>query len=197
TTRRGVQYSELDTLISRSEVEGIIGQVADEVVRSTPCDATSVTFVLVMNGALFFGADLARFVERTLPTRIESIRARSYDGMTPGQVELSQLPEPSALEGRHVWIVDDIYDTGKTLERVHRTLEQFRPASLKSAVLLSKRGCKKPDVAIEPTVIGRAIDDLFVVGYGLDFNGMYRGLRQISVFRPGQEPTGDSAPAQP
>lgn len=183
TLRPFVQYPELETLISTNERKSIVGQVADQIVDKSAIHTDELTFVLVMNGALFFASDVIRFVERKIPSRVESLRAKSYQGTEAGELQLSQLPDPASIAGRHVWILDDIFDTGATLQRVCETIEQMEPASVSSAVMLRKIGCKRDDVQRTPDVVGRDIPDLFVVGYGLDLDGRYRGLNHIAVRR--------------
>lgn len=145
-----------------------------------------LTVVALMDGALFFAADLLRDI--TLPVRLHTLAVSSYHGGTKstGQVELS-MGLPKDLEGRDVLLIDDILDTGLTLGTVKEMLlEQCRPARLRTAVLLSKQRAREREVAVD--YVGFEIADEFVVGYGMDYQGRYRNLPCIGVLDPSQLP---------
>ena len=137
-----------------------------------------VTIVGVLTGCLMFLADLVRHLD--FPVRIALIQASSYRGAAtkPGElrVQLDLVPD---LSGRHVLLVDDILDSGMTLDHLTRHLRSLGPASLRVAVLLRKHG--RQQVALEPDYCGFDIPDAFVVGYGLDFNDEHRHLPYIAV----------------
>src|SRR5262249_21904320 len=132
----------------------------------------------VLTGSLIFLADLVRRLDLSL--RIALIQASSYRGATttPGQLHVQPELVPD-LRGRHVLLLDDILDTGQTLDYLVRHLAGLGLASLRTAVLLRKRARQK--VALEPDYCGFDIPDVFVVGYGLDFNDEYRHLPYIGV----------------
>jgi hypoxanthine phosphoribosyltransferase len=134
-------------------------------------------FLGIMNGALLFLADLLRAVE--LDSEVTCVRLASYHGTeSTGQLRGLEAMGDS-FKGRHVIIVDDIYDTGTTLIGVRARLQELGAADVKVCVLLQK---KKPDqLAVPVDWIGFKIPDHFVIGYGLDYNGRYRGLKQIRV----------------
>ncbi len=134
-------------------------------------------FLGVMNGALFFLTDLLREVD--LETEISCIRLASYAGMaSTGEIRgLEALGESFA--GRRILVVDDILDTGLTLAKLVRQLHQLGAEEVKICVLLQKQ--RNRELPIEADWIGFKIADEFVVGYGLDYNGRYRGLKHIQV----------------
>jgi hypoxanthine phosphoribosyltransferase len=140
---------------------------------------SELTVVAVADGALMFAADLLRALP--LPVRFSSVRVSAYgDGMTPRESAeiLGALPE---LDGAHVLIVEDILDTGLTLNALAGALRERNPASLRTAVLLDKpTGRKRP---YQAEYVGFECPDAFVVGYGLDFAGRYRNLPDIGVLR--------------
>ncbi|MDR2981201.1 MAG: hypoxanthine phosphoribosyltransferase [Puniceicoccales bacterium] len=139
-----------------------------------------VTVVAIANGAMIFAADLLRSI--SLHTRFDSIRVSSYlDGTTPSSVPQFRDALHLALEGRHVLVVDDILDTGNTLNRLCGVLQQQAPASLKTCVLLDKKARRK--VPFEASYVGFDIPDNFVVGYGLDFAERYRNLPFVGVLK--------------
>jgi hypoxanthine phosphoribosyltransferase len=141
-------------------------------------DRQPFTVVGVLTGSLMFIADLVRLLD--LPHRIGFIQASSYrgDATTPGDLRIGPELFPD-IRGRHVLLLDDILDTGQTLARLVDHLRTFGPLSVRSAVLLRKRG--RQVIAVEPDYCGFDIMDVFVVGYGLDFNDEYRHLPYIGV----------------
>ncbi|GIX00168.1 MAG: hypoxanthine phosphoribosyltransferase [Pirellulaceae bacterium] len=139
-----------------------------------------ITIVGIMSGALVFLADLIRHLR--MPVRISLIQASSYRGATqPGDLWIKD-DMMLDIEDRDVLVVDDIFDTGKTLEAVVECLQSMRPASMLTAVLLYKEGRKS--VAIEPDFAAFHIPDQFVVGYGLDYQDFYRNLPFVAVLEP-------------
>ena len=166
----------MQSLISEIQIRDAVAHLARRI--NTDYRGRSLTIVGVLTGSLILVADLVRRLE--LPVRIELIRASSYRGtaLSPGDLAIS-VPERLEISGRDVLLVDDIFDTGKTLEEVRQHLESFQPASLKSAVLLWKEGRQR--VEITPDYHCFRIPDVFVVGYGLDFNDEYRQLPYIAV----------------
>jgi hypoxanthine phosphoribosyltransferase len=155
----------------QARVEELAGEIAADYQGKT------VTFVGVLTGCLMFLADLVRHLD--LPLRIAFIQASSYrSGTTAGELRVDPKLLPD-LRGRHVLLLDDILDTGRTLERVCDHIRGLGVASLKTAVLLRKRG--RQEVPFEPEYCCFEIPDAFVVGYGLDFNDEYRHLPFIGV----------------
>lgn len=133
-------------------------------------------FLGVMNGALFFLADLVRATDLD-HVEISCIRLASYAG-TKSTGKLRGLEAlGNSFKGRDVLIVDDILDTGHTLATLAAHLKKLGADDVKICVLLKKRG--KQEVAVCADWIGFTIPDHFVIGYGLDFDGKYRGLKQI------------------
>jgi hypoxanthine phosphoribosyltransferase len=139
-----------------------------------------LTIVAIMTGSLVLLADLSRRL--TMPIRISLIQASSYRGGTEsGQLWLRD-DMMLDVRGRDVLVLDDIFDTGKTLSAVLGCVTQMGPSSLASAVLLHKRGRQVVD--IEPDFVAFHIPDEFVVGYGLDYQDLYRNLPFLAVLEP-------------
>jgi hypoxanthine phosphoribosyltransferase len=134
----------------------------------------------VLKGAFIFMADLIR--EISIPCRIDFTRLASYgDGSdSSGKVVMTKDIETS-IKGRDILIVEDILDTGLTLQYLVGWLKERNPNSLKICVLLDKR--KRRKVSFEADYVGFTIDDGFVVGYGLDFNEKYRFSPDIYVIK--------------
>jgi hypoxanthine phosphoribosyltransferase len=140
-----------------------------------------LTVVPIMSGAMIFAADLIR--ELPLRMTIDLLSVGSYSGASTvgGDLRL-RAPLSASIEGRHVLVVDDIFDTGRTLKWVCDHLAGRGPAGLKTCVLLRKPARREVD--LEPDYVGFDVPDEFVVGYGLDFDGHYRNLADIGVLRP-------------
>lgn len=134
-----------------------------------------LVLLVVLKGALLFAADLMRCIE--LDFALSFIRARSYQGaLSSGDVCFTLLPEDSVRD-RHVLVIEDILDTGRTWAAIREWLQRRNPASIALCALLDK-----PSRRVEPATpdyAGFVIDDRFVAGYGLDFDERYRGLPAI------------------
>ena len=139
------------------------------------------TIISIINGAVLFTADLMREIDN--PVRLDCIRISSYGEKTQS-VGTPQIVHSLTLDiaKRHVLLIDDILDTGKTLALVNGLIRKLSPASLQVCVLLDKKG--RREVPFEADFVGFKIPDKFVVGYGLDFAERYRNLPCIGVLRP-------------
>jgi len=140
-----------------------------------------VTVVGVLTGSIVLVADLIRSLDG--PVRVGMVWASSYRGTatTPGRLDLrlDLLPD---LTGQHVLVVDDIFDTGRTLEGLLAELRHRGAASVRSLVLLRKTG--RAEVSLQPDYVGFEIPDRFVVGYGLDYDGAWRHLPYLAALDP-------------
>ncbi len=132
-------------------------------------------FVGVLNGAFMFAADLLKNV--TIPSEVTFIKVKSYEGIqSKGQVSnLIGLETPA--EGRHIVILEDIVDSGHTIQHLLKMLQEQHPASIHIATLLFKPQSLQTDVQVK--YVGFEIPPQFMVGYGLDYNGQGRNLRDI------------------
>ncbi len=161
------------TILSRLDV--LASQISEDY------RGKELSVIAVLNGSLIFAADLLRRVQ--LPLKLDSLSVSSYYGGTQstGTVNFRQLTLPD-VEGRHVLILDDILDTGRTLHAICEKLHaEARPLSTRICVLLRKD--KVRDAEMEADYVGFDIGDEFVVGYGLDYQERYRNLPFIGVFR--------------
>lgn len=135
----------------------------------------------ILKGAALFFADLARALPG--PSEFAFLRARSYgDGMESSGAVSIDLAGPESFAGRDLVIVDTILDTGHTLKAVREYVRRAGARSVTSCVLLDKPS--RREVEIEADLVGFTVPDLFLVGYGLDHAGRYRGLRDLAVLRP-------------
>lgn len=134
--------------------------------------------IVLLKGALVFAADLLRRVPRAI--EIECLSVASYHGGTEssGSVDFLDRSFPE-VKGRHVLLLDDILDTGRTLDAVARRLRGEGATAVHTGVLLAKE--RERDVEVQPDYVGFVIGDEFVVGYGLDYKGRYRNLPYVGV----------------
>jgi hypoxanthine phosphoribosyltransferase len=138
-----------------------------------------LVMVMVLKGSLCLVADLIR--ELDIPLNIETVQCSSYGALGTQRGELQVIGEDRLhLHNRDVLIVDDIFDSGHTMITLFETFKKQQPRSLKSCVLLYKKDVPKV-TQYQPDYVLFEIDDLFVVGYGLDFKERYRGLPGVYV----------------
>ena len=140
-----------------------------------------ITIVPIINGSIFFTADLLRHLAN--PIRLDCMRIFSYRNSAKSHGKPKLLHSLTLdIEGSHVLVIDDILDTGKTLSAVVSLLKKRNPASLRTCVLLDKKSRRQVEFKADFT--GFEIPDKFVVGYGLDYAERYRGLPCIGVLKP-------------
>lgn len=140
-----------------------------------------ILIIAVLKGAVLFLADLIRHID--LPLAVDFLAVSSYGAGTESSGVVRILKDLDApIEGKHVLIVEDIVDSGRTLDYLLRMLRQRRPATLHVCTLLDKRERREIDVPID--YVGFEVPDAFVVGYGLDFAEFYRQMPFIGVLRP-------------
>lgn len=163
------------SLISESTISNRVDELAAQI-SADYADSSQVYLIGVLRGAFIFLADLSRRL--TVEHHVDFIALSSYgDASTsPGAVRLI-MDVRTDLEGRHVLIVEDIVDTGHTLKYLHETLAARHPASLRSVALVRKPDRAEVDVQVD--YLGFDIPDVWVVGYGLDFDDRYRTLPYI------------------
>ena len=136
---------------------------------------TPLVLVVILKGATVFASDLLRNL--SIPAELEFVRASSYgSGTSRGALRLAQMVD-GPLVGRHVLLVEDIVDSGRTAQAVTRRIRRMKPASLRIAALLDRPTRREVQVNID--FLGFTIPDRFVIGYGLDYAGLYRELPGI------------------
>lgn len=167
----------MQVLLTPQEIQTRIEFLGKEI--STHYQGEPLTIIGVMTGSLIFLADLIRAID--IPHRIAVVRASSYRGQatTSGQLEIQLDPVPD-LVNRHVLVVDDIFDTGKTMVGITDALKCYPSLSIRTAVLLWKPA--RTVVALKPDYCGFEIEDHFVIGYGLDYNDDFRHLPYIGIY---------------
>lgn len=170
---------DLKLLYSREQIAREVKRIGAEINRDFAGE--EVILVAVLKGALLFVSDLMR--ELDLDARVDFIRLASYGSemVSSGVVEIRRNLEFS-LRDRNVIVVEDIVDSGNTLEFLYHRLQQQQPRCLKICTLIDKRARREAE--IEPDYAGLVMDDGFIVGYGLDYDEKYRNLPEIYVAEP-------------
>jgi len=163
-------------MISAEEIATAVGQLGERITEEF--NGTNLTVLGILTGSIVLVTDLMRQIQ--LPHQLGLVQASSYrgDATTPGElrINLDFLPD---IRGRNVLLIDDIFDTGKTMTEIIEQLQVFEPQQIRSAVLLWKKS--RSVVEMEPDYHCFEIPDAFVVGYGLDFDDEYRHLPYIGV----------------
>ncbi len=166
----------VEPLIAEGALTARVEELAIELAEILP---RQVVVVGVLTGSFVFVADLVRALDRQdVRPEVRFVQLASYGNATEstGDVQVLGLPEGS-FEGLDVLLVDDIQDTGHTLEAATRILKERGAASVRSCVLLDKPSRRQ--VAYAPDMVGFTIPDVFVVGYGIDYAGLYRHLPYV------------------
>ena len=167
----------MNALLEASAIQSRVKELAEEIERDYPA-GEEIHLVCVLKGGFVFMSDLVRAMSTRVS--IDFIAVSSYGAATKTSGEVRMLKDlDTPLQGRDVIIVEDIVDTGLTLNYLHDILRARDPKTLRTACLLSKPSRRKVDVPVE--YIGFSIEDRFVVGYGLDNAGQYRHLPFIAL----------------
>ena len=164
-------------LISTEQLQQVIGEMARQV--NTACAGKEDCLALViLEGAKYFAEDLLKKID--FPLDVEFMKASSYLGtQSSGTVNLENANAlPTKIAGKHVLIIDDIYDTGRTLSKLLDWVKGCGAAEVKTCILLEKEIAH--DVPIDIDFLGTMVEDAFVIGYGLDYNHQYRELPFIA-----------------
>lgn len=165
-------------LYSETQILAGIDRVAREVTRAY--DGRDFTVVSVLKGSCVFASDLIRRIP--IPLELAFLAASSYgDGTTSGQLEINFFPTGNEIEGRNLLLVDDILDTGKTLHRLKAELVKRGANEVRTCVFLDKPS--RREAPIRPDFCVFEVENLFVVGYGLDFAGRYRNLPYVGALK--------------
>ena len=159
----------------QAKVEELAKQLSEEYAGKNP------VFVGVLKGVVMFFGDMVKRI--TVPCQIDFMWISSYQGTNSSQM-LVKRDVSADLKGRHVVILEDIFDTGNSLDFTYRHLLSKEPASLKICTLLDKPDRRNPAVTVKPDYVGFTIPNEFVVGYGLDFNEYYRNLPYVGILKP-------------
>lgn len=165
---------EINVLIKEDEIVARVKELAEQINRDY--EGKTLHLICILKGSVFFTCELAKYI--TVPVTMDFMRVSSYgDGMdSTGTISIDQDLNMS-IEGRHVLVVEDIVDSGRTLALLSNILKKRDPASLRLCSLLDKPSRRVTPVSID--YLGFEIEDYFVVGFGLDYAQKYRNLPYI------------------
>ena len=169
-----------EVLLSEEQIQAKVKELAAQISREYA--GKDPVFIGVLKGVVVFFADMIRNID--IPCQIDFMNIASYSGTTStGRTEIRKDVSVD-IKGRHVVILEDIFDTGTSLNFTVNHLMNKEPASLKICTLLDKPERRNPTVTVKPDYVGFTIPNEFVVGYGLDFNEYYRNLPYVGVLKP-------------
>ena len=167
-------------LISEEVLQNRINELAAELNEAYA--GKKPIFVGVMKGVVLFFADMVKRINTMC--EIEFMWISSYEGTNSTGSMIVKRDVSADIKGRHVVILEDIFDTGNSLQFTYDYLMEKEPASLEICTLLDKPSRRNPAVTLKPKYVGFQVPNAFVVGYGLDYNEYYRNMPYIGVLRP-------------
>ena len=167
-------------LITEDALQQRIRELGEELTREYAGKDPLV--VGVLKGVVVFYADMIRQLK--VPCETDFMWISSYAGTDSTGNMVVRRDVSADIRGRHVLILEDIYDTGNSLDFTYRHLLAKEPASLKICTLLDKPERRKPGITLKPDYVGFTIPNAFVVGYGLDYNEHYRNLPYVGILKP-------------
>lgn len=166
---------ELKVLIDEQTIQDKVYELAKKIEKDY--EGKDLTLVCILKGSTFFTVDLAKRIDKKLKLQFMKISSYGAEKISSGKINL-ELDLPNNMENENLLIVEDIIDTGRTLSYLIKHLKEKNPASIKLCTLLDKPERREYDVKVD--YVGFEIPDKFVVGYGLDYNEMYRNLPYIA-----------------
>jgi hypoxanthine phosphoribosyltransferase len=187
-SRRDDRGESVRTLISGSKIQKKIREMARKIRSDFPDEPLHL--VGVLKGAVFFLSDLARQISGEVSFDFIAVSSYGKETQSSGQVKLTRDLDAN-IEGKTVIVVEDILDTGLTLQYLLRVFEQRKPKRLRVAVLLDKQ--ERRIAAVRADYVGFTIPNEFVVGYGLDYDERYRNLPHVAVLSLGAGKKEESA----
>ena len=166
-------------LLTEEQIQSRIAELGREL--TAEYEGKNPVIVGVLKGVVVFYADMIRQIK--VPSQIDFMWLSSYSGTNSSGMTVRQ-DLTADITGRHVLILEDIFDTGNSLSYTVEHLQKKNPASLKICTLLDKPERRKPGVTLQADYVGFTIPNEFVVGYGLDYNERYRNLPFIGILKP-------------
>lgn len=169
-----------EVLLSKEQIKARVCELG-EILSEEYRDKNPVVLG-VMKGVVVFYADMIR--QLNIPCQMDFMWLSSYAGTDSSGSVVVKRDISTDIKGRHVLILEDIFDTGASLSFVYDHLMAKGPASVKICTLLDKPSRRKPGITLEADYVGFTIPNAFVVGYGLDYNEYYRNLPYVGVLKP-------------
>ncbi len=175
---RKIELMKKEMLLSSREIQRRVNELGEEIAKDYR--GAEPILIGVLNGVVFFFADLVRAIH--IPTKIDFVRASSYGSGTSssGHIKLTKDVE-LPIQSKPVILVEDIVDTGLTLQKIKEKIQQKGPESIKICALIDKK--ERREIEIKIDYCGFEVEKGFLVGYGLDFDEKYRYLPDIFVLR--------------
>jgi len=169
----------LNRLLSRRQIASIVKSLADQI--SKDYQKKELVLVCILKGAFMFLSDLIRHLQ--IPVQVDFVRLSSYGAgtQTSGRIEITKDIE-TPIEGKDILIIEDIIDSGRTLQFLKDRLSLANPRSVKICALLDKKA--RREVEIQADYVGKEVPNVFVIGYGIDFNEDYRNLPEVYYVTP-------------
>ena len=167
-------------LLTEEQLQTRIAELGEELSREYA--GKNPIVVGVLKGVVVFYADMIRQIK--VPCQLDFMWISSYAGTTSTGNMLVRQDVTADIKGRHVLILEDIFDTGTSLDFTVKHLLEKEPASLKICTLLDKPERRKEGITLEADYTGFVIPNAFVVGYGLDYNEKYRNLPYVGILKP-------------
>ena len=169
----------MNPFLSASQIEVLNSRLAESIssdYKKILGPNESLLVVITLKGALLFGADLLR--KLNIPVHVDFVRLASYGSGTKSSGEVRFLKDiESSPEGKHILVLDEIIDSGRTWDFLKKRIGAANPKTLKICALLSKPS--RREVAVSIDYLGQEVEDKFLIGYGLDYNEDYRNLKEI------------------
>jgi hypoxanthine phosphoribosyltransferase len=169
-----------NVLITQEQLQQRIAQLGEELTRDY--EGKNPVIVGVLKGVVVFYADMVRQIKTKC--EMDFMCISSYSGTDSTGKMTVNMDLRSDIKDRHVLILEDIFDTGSSLDYTVKQLLARQPASLKVCTLLDKPERRRPDVTLKADYVGFTIPNAFVVGYGLDYNEHYRNLPYVGILKP-------------
>ena len=166
-------------LITEEQIKARIAELGEELTREYA--GKDPVIVGVLKGVVVFYADMVRQIK--VPCQMDFMWISSYQGANSTGQMVVKRDVTVDIKDRHVLILEDIYDTGNSLDFTYRHLLSKQPASLKICTLLDKPERRKPGITLKPDYVGFTVPNAFVVGYGLDYNEHYRNLPYVGILK--------------
>ena len=167
-------------LLTEEQIKNRIVELGEELTREY--EGKDPIVVGVLKGVVVFYADMIRYIKT--PCQMDFMWISSYEGTNSTGNMLVRRDLSADIKGRHVLILEDIFDTGNSLDFVVNHLLAKEPASLKICTLLDKPERRNPAITLQADYIGFTIPNAFVVGYGLDYDEHYRNLPYVGILKP-------------
>lgn len=167
-----------EILLTKEEIEKINIRLGEEISRDY--EGKDLVVICLLKGGVMFATDLIKHIESKVFLDYLTVSSYKDEEESSGNVEIKSDISID-IKGKDVLIVDDIFDTGYTMKNIYNYLNTKSPRSLKTCVLLDKPERREVDFSVD--YIGKEIDNLFVVGYGLDYEGFYRNIPYIFIFK--------------